>query len=65
MAGALCQRGFGSAAVWVLRDNIPARRFYEQLNGQLVGEWTETTPDGLLENVAYGWRSLSLLIEAV
>lgn len=64
MAEALYQRGLGSAAVWVLRDNIPARRFYEHLDGQMVGEWTETTPDGPLENVAYGWRSLSLLVKA-
>jgi ribosomal protein S18 acetylase RimI-like enzyme len=30
----LAGQGFGSAGLWVLRDNLPARRFYEALGGR-------------------------------
>ncbi|MFC4171879.1 GNAT family N-acetyltransferase [Microvirga sp. GCM10011540] len=31
--GHLAEQGFGSTGLWVLRDNLPARRFYEALGG--------------------------------
>lgn len=54
-------RGFRAASLWVLRDNMPARRFYERLGGELVGEKRDMRPEGELVEVAYGWRDLAQL----
>jgi ribosomal protein S18 acetylase RimI-like enzyme len=34
----LIARGFGAAALWVLRENLRARRFYEYHSGQVIAE---------------------------
>jgi len=44
--------------VWVLRENAPARRFYERLGGVYVRSQPITIGTSLLQEVAYGWRSL-------
>lgn len=44
--------------VWVLRDNHPARHFYERLGGVYVRVQPITIGSTLLEEVSYGWRSL-------
>jgi ribosomal protein S18 acetylase RimI-like enzyme len=44
--------------VWVLRDNQPARRFYERLGGVYVRSQPITIGPGTLEEVSYGWRRL-------
>jgi GNAT superfamily N-acetyltransferase len=44
--------------VWVLRDNAPARRFYQQLGGEYVREQPITIGSALLHEISYGWRSL-------
>lgn len=58
MASDLSNRGFGSGSLWVLRDNVPARRFYERHGGEVVAEREDVRADGILVEVAYGWRSL-------
>lgn len=46
------------ASLWVLRDNFPARRFYEALGGKRFGE--ERLWRGVPQ-VVYGWRDLARL----
>lgn len=54
----LSAQGFRSLCLWVLRDNGPARRFYESLGGVEVGEKTDSMGGRRLEEVAYGWDDL-------
>ena len=61
MASDLSGRGFTAVSLWVLRDNAPARHFYERYNAQVVAEREETRPDGVLIEVAYGWKPLAEL----
>jgi ribosomal protein S18 acetylase RimI-like enzyme len=64
MAADLRTRGFTGVALWVLRDNIQARHFYESRGGVVVAEKIDDRGEGLiLCEVAYGWPDLSLLIE--
>jgi ribosomal protein S18 acetylase RimI-like enzyme len=44
--------------VWVLRENAPARGFYERLGGVYVRTQPITIGAAVLDEVAYGWRSL-------
>jgi len=44
--------------VWVLRDNAPARKFYERLGGVYVRTQPITIGSAVLDEVSYGWRSL-------
>jgi hypothetical protein len=44
--------------VWVMRDNQPARRFYERLGGVYVRTQPTTIGPATLEEVSYGWRRL-------
>jgi ribosomal protein S18 acetylase RimI-like enzyme len=62
MAEALGKRGHQAAGLWVLRDNIDARKFYEWLGGIIVGEQEEQRPDAKFIEFAYGWKKLSRLI---
>ena len=59
MAADLLSRGFSAAALWVLRDNPPARRFYERLGGQIIDEREDAREDTVLIELAYGWRHLN------
>ena len=72
MAQDLLARELRGAALWVLRDNEPARRFYEALGAKVVSQRVETVdehigggrarpPDDKLHEVAYGWPDLSVL----
>jgi ribosomal protein S18 acetylase RimI-like enzyme len=61
LAAALRARGFTSLCLWVLRENAQARRFYERLGGQVVGERTEVDGEQELNEVAYGWADLESL----
>lgn len=72
MAQDLLARGMQGGALWVLRDNHPARRFYEALGARSVGQRVETVAahlacrrarpqDALLHELAYGWPDLALL----
>ncbi len=54
----LANRDFIGAALWVLRDNLRARGFYEALGGGLVGEREDRRDPHVLHEVAYGWPTL-------
>jgi GNAT superfamily N-acetyltransferase len=56
MAAALIDRGHRAMSLWVLKENAPARGFYECLGGTPIAEKRE----GLVE-VAYGWPDLQRL----
>jgi len=62
-ARGLAARGATSLVISVLRDNVPARRFYEHLGGEAEPERLEPGPGGgLLPEVAYHWTDLATLI---
>ena len=54
----LREMDLGDMIVWVLRDNHPARRFYERLGGVYVRSQPITIGSAQLQEVSYGWRSL-------
>ena len=58
VTGGLRELGLGDIIVWVLRDNSPARGFYERLGGVYVRTQPITIGSVVLEEVSYGWRSL-------
>jgi ribosomal protein S18 acetylase RimI-like enzyme len=64
LAAALRARGFESLCLWVLRENAHARRFYERLGGQVVGERTQVDGEHAFKEVAYGWLDLESLCSA-
>jgi ribosomal protein S18 acetylase RimI-like enzyme len=57
-AGALKEMKLPDMIVWVLRDNAPARRFYERLGGVYVRSQPITIGTTTLEEVSYGWRNI-------
>lgn len=61
LASDLSQTGFGAVSLWVLRDNAPARRFYERHGAQVISEREDVRKDGALAEVAYGWMQLAEL----
>ena len=66
MARAMAARGARSLTISVLRDNIPARGFYEHLGGLPEPARQEPGPGGrLLFEVAYRWADISDLIPPI
>jgi ribosomal protein S18 acetylase RimI-like enzyme len=63
MAQELRHRHLGAASLWVLRDNASARRFYEGIGGEVVGEKEDIRDQRIFIEVAYGWRNLAELVE--
>ena len=61
MARALIERDCRGAALWVLRENLVARSFYERLGGTIVAE-KEAMSDTNQVEVSYGWSNLSALV---
>jgi ribosomal protein S18 acetylase RimI-like enzyme len=61
LASDLSQRGFGAASLWVLRDNAPARRFYERYGAQVIAEREDPRKEAIHVEVAYGWMQLAEL----
>ncbi|WP_037446888.1 GNAT family N-acetyltransferase [Skermanella stibiiresistens] len=59
MASALIQRGMNASTVWALRDNWPARRFYEKMGGLLVSERPLMFDGTRVMEVAYGWDDVA------
>ncbi len=57
----LRRRGFNAAALWVLRDNLRARRFYEHYGGKVIAEREDVRDAAVLVELAYGWRDLKEL----
>ena len=58
VVGGLRELGLPDMIVWVLRDNAPARGFYERLGGVYVREQPITIGSTALKEVSYGWRPL-------
>ncbi len=58
VAGALREMRLKDMIVWVLRDNLAARHFYERLGSAYVRSQPITIGTATLEEVSYGWRSL-------
>lgn len=65
VAQALLDRGHQAAGLWLLRKNTPARRFYERLGGQPVGQREADESGTTLVEIAYGWRDLNRLLSSV
>jgi len=64
VAEAMQKQGAEGLLAWVIVDNKPARRFYEELGAELLVEQPFTW-DGLdLMEAGYGWRDLPALQEA-
>jgi len=61
MSSDLLRRGFKSAALWVLRDNLRARHFYEHLGGKVIAERQDVRDSAVLIELAYGWPELKEL----
>jgi ribosomal protein S18 acetylase RimI-like enzyme len=61
MCSDLTHRGFKGAALWVLRENLRARRFYEHLAGNVVAEREDVRDAAILIELAYGWPDLKEL----
>ncbi|MBN2152642.1 MAG: GNAT family N-acetyltransferase [Candidatus Lokiarchaeota archaeon] len=51
--------GLNSMLTWALADN-PYARFYEKLGGERVGEKWEETGGKVMQEIAFGWRDLSV-----
>ena len=58
VVGGLREMKLPNMIVWVLRDNRPARMFYERLGGVYVRVQPITIGSTLLQEVSYGWKSL-------
>ncbi len=56
VAAGLADRRMRSMLVWVLRDNGPARAFYERLGGAYVREHPLEIGGATVAEVSYGWR---------
>lgn len=63
MAGAMLDSGVRSAALWVLRDNLGARQFYERLGGRWIGEAVHEIGGARLREMAYGWDDIGPVAE--
>jgi ribosomal protein S18 acetylase RimI-like enzyme len=61
MSSNLQQRGFDAAALWVLRENLRARRFYEHFGGRVIAEREDVRDGTVLVELAYGWPHLKEL----
>lgn len=58
MTSDLKRRAFNAAALWVLRDNLSARRFYERYGAEVVAEREDLRDGAVLLELAYGWLDL-------
>jgi ribosomal protein S18 acetylase RimI-like enzyme len=61
MSSDLKRRGFNAAALWVLRENLKARRFYEHVGGKVIAEREDVRDGVVLVELSYGWRDLNEL----
>lgn len=53
--------GASSLMISVLRDNLPARRFYEHLGGEAEAPRREPGPGGVTYEVSYRWPEIGML----
>ncbi len=61
MATYLVSNNNTGVSLWVLKDNMNARRFYKNLGGRVVGEKSDVRANATLQEVAYGWPNLETL----
>jgi ribosomal protein S18 acetylase RimI-like enzyme len=61
-AANLASRGYRGVALWVLAENLTARRFYEACGGRVVATQEDVRQTTTLSEVAYGWTALASLI---
>jgi ribosomal protein S18 acetylase RimI-like enzyme len=57
------RRAMFSGGLWVLRDNGPARDFYETLKGEHAGRKVDSVGGQIVPLVGYWWRDLATLAE--
>jgi ribosomal protein S18 acetylase RimI-like enzyme len=57
-AAHLRTHGYSAAALWVLRDNAPARAFYRATGATILATREERRQDASLHEVAMGWDNL-------
>lgn len=57
----LRKMGLDDMIIWVLRDNAPARKFYEKLGGRYVRAQFITIGSATLQEVSYAWPTLDAL----
>jgi GNAT superfamily N-acetyltransferase len=62
LARGLHEAGGRRLMVWVLTDNLSARHFYARLGAKEVMEQAVQIGSQQLQECAYGWESLSLLV---
>ncbi|WP_340646804.1 GNAT family N-acetyltransferase [Phenylobacterium sp.] len=60
-ARVFADQGATSLMISVLRDNLPARGFYEHLGGQADAPRKEQGPGGLMYEVSYRWADIRAL----
>jgi ribosomal protein S18 acetylase RimI-like enzyme len=58
VVGGLREMALEDMIIWVLRDNLSARLFYERLGGVYVRSQPITIGPATLEEVSYGWPRL-------
>jgi ribosomal protein S18 acetylase RimI-like enzyme len=58
-AQAMTQMDLNGSALWVLSENESARAFYAALGAEFITERVETSADGAVSEVAYGWPARS------
>ena len=63
-AAGLEQVGHRAVGAWVLRTNVPGRRFLEGLGGTLINGPEAVRGHGRLTEVAYGWHDVARLVAA-
>ncbi len=51
----LKRRGISGCVVWVLEDNDPAIRFYENAGGKLIAQGSECFDGKTVAKIAYAW----------
>ncbi len=54
----LHEHGCADMLIWVLRDNHPARAFYERMGGKYVREKPIQIGEQTYIEVAYGWKDI-------
>lgn len=64
MARELAAREMRSMLLWVFRDNLPARRFYEALGGRLLTTQQFEIEGQTITEVSYGWPHATALYTA-
>jgi len=57
----LATGGFKAMVIWVLKENVKARAFYEALGGVLVEEKAITIGGAELIDIAYGWPDIQVI----